>query len=50
MDKQKCPVCDWDIDDNGRDVKVRDKTVTVCCEECEKKLLAEPEKYMVRYE
>ena len=50
MKKETCPVCDWEINDHGREIKVRDRTVIVCCEECEKELLKRPDKYMIRYE
>jgi hypothetical protein len=37
MKTKKCPVCDWEIKDGGIQVKVGDKAVTVCCEDCANK-------------
>lgn len=37
----KCPVCDWEIKDNGVKVKTGGKEVTVCCQECADKLKAQ---------
>jgi hypothetical protein len=34
MTTKKCPVCDWEITDGGIKVKVGDKEITVCCDEC----------------
>ena len=34
MTTQKCPVCDWEIKDGGIKVKVGDKEITVCCDDC----------------
>ncbi len=45
MAAQKCPVCDWRIDDHGQAVEIDGKVVTVCCDECVAKLRAEPAKY-----
>lgn len=41
----KCPVCDWKLDKNAKDVKAGGRTVKVCCDECAEKLKASPEKY-----
>lgn len=38
--KQVCPVCDWEIKDQGRKVRVEDREVVVCCDECAEKLRA----------
>lgn len=44
----KCPVCDSEIKDKGKTVKVGDRTVTVCCSSCAEKVNAEPKKYAVK--
>lgn len=35
----KCPVCDWEIKDQGVSVEVGGKTVVVCCQECAETLM-----------
>jgi hypothetical protein len=45
MAASKCPVCGWDIAESAREVRVQGKVVTVCCDECSRELLAQPEKY-----
>jgi hypothetical protein len=35
---RKCPVCNWEIKDDGIKVKAGGKEVVVCCEECADKL------------
>jgi endogenous inhibitor of DNA gyrase (YacG/DUF329 family) len=45
MKTTKCPVCDWEIKDGGIKVKAGDKQITVCCDECAKKVKANPAKY-----
>jgi ribosome-binding protein aMBF1 (putative translation factor) len=35
---RKCPVCNWEIKDDGIKVKTGGKEVVVCCEECADKL------------
>ena len=45
MAAEKCPVCDWDMQDGGIKVKVAGKTLTVCCDECAKKAREDPAKY-----
>ena len=42
----KCPVCDWEIKDQGQEVKVQDRTVLVCCEECAREVRKDPAKYV----
>ncbi|HLN27785.1 MAG TPA: TRASH domain-containing protein [Gemmataceae bacterium] len=42
---QKCPVCGWEIKDKGKEVKVKDKTVVVCCDDCVKEVKKSPAKY-----
>lgn len=37
---EKCPVCDWDMQDGGIKVKVAGKEITVCCDECAEKAVA----------
>ena len=37
MATKKCPVCDWEITDGGIKVKVGDKEITVCCDDCARK-------------
>ncbi len=34
MKTKKCPVCDWEITDGGIKVKVGEKEITVCCDDC----------------
>jgi ribosome-binding protein aMBF1 (putative translation factor) len=45
MKTKKCPVCDWDIKDDGIKVKVGGQEIVVCCDDCAKKAKAEPAKY-----
>jgi hypothetical protein len=45
MKTRKCPVCDWDIKDAGIKVKAGAKELVVCCDDCAKKVQAEPAKY-----
>ena len=46
MKTKKCPVCDWEIKDNGIRVKVGGgKLITVCCDDCAKKAKADPAQY-----
>jgi ribosome-binding protein aMBF1 (putative translation factor) len=45
MKTKKCPVCDWDIKDAGIKVKAGGKELVVCCDDCAKKVQAEPTKY-----
>jgi hypothetical protein len=45
MTVEKCPVCDWEIKDGGIKVKVGRKEVTVCCNDCDRKVRDEPSKY-----
>jgi hypothetical protein len=42
----KCPVCAWEIKDNGQEVKVQDRTVLVCCDECAREVMKDPSKYV----
>jgi hypothetical protein len=43
----KCPVCRWEIKDDGKQVKVNGRIVLVCCDDCAKKVKADPAKYIV---
>jgi hypothetical protein len=45
MKTKKCPVCDCDIKDDGIKVKVGGKEIVVCCDDCAKKVKAEPAKF-----
>jgi hypothetical protein len=45
MKSKKCPVCDWDIKDDGIKLKVGGKEIVVCCDDCANKAKAEPAKY-----
>ena len=45
MNTNKCPVCDWDINDGGIKVKAVGKEITVCCDDCAEKVEADPAKY-----
>ena len=38
MTKKTCAACDCDLDDNAIQVKLRGRTVEVCCEDCATKL------------
>jgi ribosome-binding protein aMBF1 (putative translation factor) len=42
---KKCPVCDWDINDGGIKVQVGGKEITVCCDDCAKKVEESPATY-----
>lgn len=44
MNTSKCPVCDWEITDGGVKVTVAGKEITVCCDDCAKKAIAEHER------
>lgn len=43
---KKCPVCEWEIKDDGRELKIGGKVVLVCCDDCARKIKANPEKYI----
>ena len=38
MTKRTCAACDGELDDNAIQLKIRGKTVEVCCEDCATKL------------
>ena len=44
MAQAKCPVCDWKIETPVQ-VEVRGRSIAVCCDDCAKKVKAEPAKY-----
>jgi ribosome-binding protein aMBF1 (putative translation factor) len=46
MAESKCPVCRWEIKDDGKPIKVEGKVILVCCDECAKKVKANPAKYI----
>jgi len=48
MKTEKCPVCDWELKGDAKKVKVKDRTVTVCCDECAEKVKANPGKYLAK--
>ena len=45
MKTKTCPVCDWEIKDGGIKVKVGDKEIVVCCDDCAKQAKENPTKY-----
>jgi len=45
MSTEKCPVCDWAINDGGIKVTVGGKEITVCCDECVEKAQENPSQY-----
>lgn len=45
MKTNTCPVCDWEIKDGGIKVKVGDREIAVCCEDCARKAKETPEKF-----
>jgi ribosome-binding protein aMBF1 (putative translation factor) len=45
MNTTKCPVCDWDINDGGIKVKIGEKEITVCCDDCAKEAETDPAKF-----
>jgi ribosome-binding protein aMBF1 (putative translation factor) len=42
MQVKRCPFCGWEIKDEGKQVKVQDKTVLVCCHECAEAVKKDP--------
>lgn len=46
MAKQRCPVCDWEIEDDGKLVEVDGKTITVCCDDCAREMQANPDRHL----
>jgi endogenous inhibitor of DNA gyrase (YacG/DUF329 family) len=46
MATAQCPVCGWDITEEGRrEVRIGRQTITVCCDECARAVEADPGKY-----
>ncbi len=45
MSVAKCPVCAWEIKEKPVDVRLGDRVVATCCDECAEKVKAEPAKY-----
>jgi hypothetical protein len=45
MQMNKCPVCDWEIKDGGIAVKLGQQEITVCCDDCAKKIKENPAQY-----
>ena len=49
MKTRKCPVCDWEVKDGGKKVKLPSGAVlVVCCDDCATKAKAAPEKFSRR--
>jgi TRASH domain-containing protein len=45
MSTKTCPVCDWEIKDAGIVVKIGDKQIIVCCDDCATKAKENPAAY-----
>jgi ribosome-binding protein aMBF1 (putative translation factor) len=45
MATEKCPVCNWDLSGDVVEVAVNGRTVRVCCNDCARKVAAEPDAY-----
>lgn len=46
MSPSKCPVCQWEIKDESKEIKVGSKIILVCCDDCAQKVKANPAKYI----
>ncbi len=47
MKTKKCPVCDWELKNAGKTVKLKNgAAVVVCCDDCAEKVRTHPEKYL----
>jgi len=46
MATKKCPVCTWEIKDEGKTVEVDGEKITVCCDDCADQLRSDPRKYV----
>ncbi|MHC4090233.1 MAG: hypothetical protein ACYSVY_08140 [Planctomycetota bacterium] len=46
MQTKKCSVCRWEIKEEGRQVRFNGRIILVCCEDCERKVRANPAKYI----
>jgi ribosome-binding protein aMBF1 (putative translation factor) len=44
--KEKCPVCGYVLDSKAQPVKVGHHVILVCCQDCERKVRANPTKYI----
>lgn len=44
--KPKCPVCDWEVKDDGVQVRHDARVILVCCDECAEKVRKDPTKYI----
>lgn len=48
MGDTKCPVCQWEInEEEGKSVEVGSRVILVCCDDCAAKVKAEPDKYAI---
>lgn len=45
MTTHKCPVCDWDLQDSGIKIRIGDKEIAVCCDDCAVKAKENPQQY-----
>jgi len=45
MKTKQCPVCNWEIKDEGIKVQAGDREVTVCCDDCGEKVKEQPTRY-----
>ena len=48
MMSRKCDVCRWEIKDTGKQIEYEGRIILVCCDECERKVRANPRKYAGR--
>jgi ribosome-binding protein aMBF1 (putative translation factor) len=44
--KTTCPVCGWEISEDGHKVTIDKRIVLVCCDDCLKKVKENPGKYI----
>jgi len=44
--KKTCPVCSWEINDEGKTAKIDGRLVIVCCDDCLAKVKKDPDKYI----
>jgi len=42
----QCPVCAYELDAHAKVVQANGRKVRVCCDECGKKVAAQPAKYL----
>ncbi len=50
MNERTCPVCNEEIEGEGVTVDAGDREVTVCCNECARKLQESPASYVAAEE